>query len=327
LDSKTQTRAEFEILLFSFSSSFSMDSVIEVQRQTHEEIERFERALYSLLSRHLPTHEGKLRNEHTASQILDRISSRVTTLNNLYQDEDARKAELDLLSAPPQQNDLSEFYSRLSKIQEHHSKYPDSVPAGFDLELAALLEGNEVYEDDDYEEEDRKHVFCELIDKLTKFLQAISLMFSGEEAYGKYLDLYANHSAYNNLKNIGKRPGYLQYLDILLAAQDGLVHRELNKENRFTKDYESYVRPFLFCQRHSYLLFRYIKNLHTYLLSFVKRMQPLVDVETRQREAEVAFNSQWEAGEIEGWEESNPAKALANGNGAVGIWCSACESQ
>jgi splicing factor 3A subunit 3 len=132
-----------------------MDSVIEVQRQTHEEIERFERALYSLLSRQLPTHEAKLRNEHTASQILDRISSRVTALNNLYQDEDARKAEVDLLSAPSQQSDLSEFYSRLAKIQEHHSKYPDSVPAGFDLELAVLLEGNEVGDDDEYEEEDR----------------------------------------------------------------------------------------------------------------------------------------------------------------------------
>lgn len=222
-----------------------MDSVIEVQRQTHEEIERFERALYSLLSRHLPTHEAKLRNEHTASQILDRISSRVTTLNNLYQDEDARKAEVDLLSAPPQQNDLSEFYSRLSKIQEHHSKYPDSVPGGFDLELAALLEGNEVGDDDDYEEEDRACILCSRIHCLTNPHAAISLLFSGEEAYGKYLDLYANHSAYNNLKNIGKRPGYLQYLDMLLGVQDEPVHRELSKENRFTKDYESCGRLLL----------------------------------------------------------------------------------
>ena len=70
-------------------------------------------------------------------------------------------------------------------------------------------------------------------------LVAIALLFSGEEAYGKYLDLYVNHTAYNNLKNIGKRPGYLQYLDLLLAAQSNPVHSELPKETRFTKDFET----------------------------------------------------------------------------------------
>jgi Splicing factor SF3a60 binding domain. len=88
--------------------------------------------------------------------MLDRISSRVSALNNFYQDDDARKAEINVLSAPSNQNDLSEFYSRLVKIQEHHSKYPDSVPGGFDLELAALLEDtNQDGADDEYEEEDR----------------------------------------------------------------------------------------------------------------------------------------------------------------------------
>jgi splicing factor 3A subunit 3 len=222
-----------------------MDSVIEVQRQTHEEIERFERALYTLLSRHQSTHQSNLQNEHKASQMLDRISSRLSALNNFYQDEDARKAEIDLLSAPSQQNDLSEFYSRLVKIQEHHSKYPDSVPGGFDLELAALLEEtNQDGGDDEYEEEDRTCLFLSVsvfLTGLVSYYPAISLLFSGEEAYGKYLDLYANHTAYNNLKNLGKRPGYLQYLDLLLAAQSGPVHQELPKETRFTKDYEMCV--------------------------------------------------------------------------------------
>lgn len=132
-----------------------MDSIIELQRQNHEDVERFERALYTLLSRNQPTHESKLLNEHKASQVLDRISSRVTALNNLYSDEDARKAEIELLSAPQQQSDLSEFYSRLVKVQEHHNKYPDTAPGGFDLELAVLLEeGNQ--DDEEYEDEDRE---------------------------------------------------------------------------------------------------------------------------------------------------------------------------
>lgn len=74
---------------------------------------------------------------------------------------------------------------------------------------------------------------------------AIALLFSGEEGYGKYLDLYANHTAYNNLKNIGKRPGYLQYLDLLLAAQNTPVHSDLSRETRSTKDFETFVAPLI----------------------------------------------------------------------------------
>lgn len=72
---------------------------------------------------------------------------------------------------------------------------------------------------------------------------AVALLFSGEEQYGKYLDLYANHTTYNNLKHIGKRLGYLQYLDVLLAAQSTTVHSELPKECRTSRDYELYVAP------------------------------------------------------------------------------------
>ena len=134
-----------------------MDSIIEVQRQNHEEIERFERALYTILSRPQNVHQTRLQNEHKAAQILDRISSRVVTLNNHYQDEDVRKAEIDALSAPNRQNDLSEFYSRLGKIQEHHNKYPDAGADGFELELAALLDEVSPEDmDEDYVEEDRK---------------------------------------------------------------------------------------------------------------------------------------------------------------------------
>jgi splicing factor 3A subunit 3 len=77
-------------------------------------------------------------------------------------------------------------------------------------------------------------------------------MFSGEEVYGKYLDLYANHTAYNNMKNIGKRIGYLQYLDALLVAENGHIHMDIPKETRLSRDYETCVTRLLlslFAQR------------------------------------------------------------------------------
>ena len=133
-----------------------MDSILEVQRQTHEEIEHFERALYSILSKPQPTHESRLQTEHKSSQLLDRISSRVVTLNNLYEDQDSRKAELERLSAPGNPNDLNEFYARLGKIQEHHLKYPDATANGFELELAALVDDMDEAGEDEYEQDDRE---------------------------------------------------------------------------------------------------------------------------------------------------------------------------
>jgi splicing factor 3A subunit 3 len=133
-----------------------MDSVIELQRQTHEEIERFERALSSLLSHNHPTHESKLQAEHKASQLLDRLAARSGALDAAYRDDAARKVEVDLLSAPGgNQDDLAEFYARLVKIQDHYHKYPDSVAGGFELELAAFLDEPEQGVDEDFEDEDR----------------------------------------------------------------------------------------------------------------------------------------------------------------------------
>ena len=82
-----------------------------------------------------------------------------------------------------------------------------------------------------------------LSNKLIHIRLALANLFSGEEAYGKYLDLYANHVVYNNLKSISRRLGYLHYLDALIQAENGLVHSELSKETLLTKDYEAYVLP------------------------------------------------------------------------------------
>jgi splicing factor 3A subunit 3 len=134
-----------------------MDSIIEIQRHTHEEIERYERALYTVLSRPQNLHQNRLQNEHKAAQILDRILSRITTLNSTYRDQDSRKLEIDAISTPSQPGDLSEFYARLGRIQEHHNKYPDAGADGVEFEIAALLdEFNPEDYDDHYVYEDRE---------------------------------------------------------------------------------------------------------------------------------------------------------------------------
>jgi len=57
----------------------------------------------------------------------------------------------------------------------------------------------------------------------------------------------------------------------------------------------------------------------------MKKAQPLVDVDTRQREAVLNFDKKWEAREILGWEDSSDSKLQKNGDGNAGIWCASCE--
>ena len=68
----------------------------------------------------------------------------------------------------------------------------------------------------------------------------------------------------------------------------------------------------------------YIKALHGYLASFLRRSQPLVDYESQRAEQEADFEKKWETGETDGWEDNASSKAEPNDN-QDGIWCSACE--
>lgn len=134
-----------------------MDSLIEVQRQTHEEIERLERGLYTLLSRPSVSQQQKLTNEHHASQVLDRVLARSVNLNALYEDPD-RRSEIEALAG----NTLDEFYGRLDKLKAHHAKYPDaSATDAFEIELASLIDEPD-WDDEDYDwaEEDGTHSHC-----------------------------------------------------------------------------------------------------------------------------------------------------------------------
>lgn len=64
----------------------------------------------------------------------------------------------------------------------------------------------------------------------------------------------------------------------------------------------------------------YLNGLYTYLLSFSKRTQPLVDVDALEEQADEEFGVLWDAGQIVGWE------SVSKQNGAnEGIWCPACE--
>ena len=70
---------------------------------------------------------------------------------------------------------------------------------------------------------------------------------------------------------------------------------------------------------------RYIVALQAYLLSFVKKTQPLVDVVGQQTQAESEFDVLWSEGKLDGWEDSqNDPNQTDAGENSGGIWCAAC---
>ena len=95
----------------------------------------------------------------------------------------ARKAEIDALSGS---SEFSEFYARLRAIKDYHRRYPNETVEPLELEF--INQAKQSNEDDD-------------LDKL----------FSGEEAFGRFLDLHSLHEKYVNLKAV-KKLDYLSYI-------------------------------------------------------------------------------------------------------------------
>ena len=125
-------------------------------------------------------------------------------------------------------------------------------------------------------------------------------MFSGEEAYGKHLDLYLSHTQYLNLKG-SSRLSYFGYLDML---RQGKVERTLDVKEKSLPAYLEYVQ-----------------TLYNYLVSFFDRALPLTDIHQKIKEEEEKFEAAWAAGEVEGW-EAEGKKAAPVGEG---IWCPFCK--
>ena len=130
--------------------------------------------------------------------------------------------------------------------------------------------------------------------------QALDSVFSGEEAYGKHLDLYLSHTQYLNLKG-SSRLSYFGYLDML---RQGKVERTLDVKEKSLPAYLEYVQ-----------------TLYNYLVSFFDRALPLTDIHQKIKEEEEKFETAWAAGQVEGW-ESEGKKAAPVGEG---IWCPFCE--
>ncbi|CBQ71404.1 related to RNA splicing factor PRP9 [Sporisorium reilianum SRZ2] len=293
-------------------------SLIEVARQTHEEAERYHQALVDLLLHSAATatgltHMDKLKRAHKASDLLDRVTSRYQYLDRFYADQHGdRQRELEALSSTRDDDAFGEFYDRLARIREYHDRYPGALPDNFAVDFSALESGGGASASAPIEDASTSTA-AQYADAAG--LDFIDRMFSGEEMAGRFLDLYLYHEAYLNLKG-AKRLTYLSYIDDFdkLAGPSSPIPLHTKKTDAYRA---------------------YLVELRRYLDGFLRKTQPLADVDVLSAQAVSEFDAAWEKGEVQGWEEKGAevfggasggqgkGKAVAAAEGE-GIWCAAC---
>ncbi|CAN6332746.1 unnamed protein product [Urochloa humidicola] len=224
-------------------------TVLEATRAAHEDLERLERLAVRELQRDPANSRDRLFQSHRVRHMLDLVVSTSDKLVEIYEDKDnARKDEINThLTAPTQSLLFNKYYERLKEIRDYHRRNPS---ARF------------VSTTDDYEELLKEEPVIE---------------FTGEEAFGRYLDLHELYNEFINSK-FGTPMEYSACVGCFSQTE------KISQSHKKTRQYREYF-----------------KHILEYLTSFLYRTEPLQDVEKIFAKLESEFEERWANGEVPGW--------------------------
>eukprot|EP00252_Welwitschia_mirabilis_P025296 TRINITY_DN7840_c0_g1_i1.p1 TRINITY_DN7840_c0_g1~~TRINITY_DN7840_c0_g1_i1.p1 ORF type:complete len:506 (+),score=90.10 TRINITY_DN7840_c0_g1_i1:171-1688(+) len=242
-------------------------TLLEVTRATHEDVERLERLIVKDLQREPSSSRDRLYQSHRVRNMVDQIIDNTHRLIEVYEDKDSsRKDEIAALGGQipgtQNQNVFGAFYDRLKEIREYHRRHPNA--RAVDVE--------------DPEEILKEEPLIE---------------FSGEEAFGRYLDMHEVYHEYVNSK-FGQTTDYAAFLEEFSKTQN--VPRDL----KLTSQYKDYLTHLL-----------------EYLVYFFVRTQPLKDLERIFSKVENEFEERWCKGLVEGWEDKGLGTKKSSDSGDV----------
>lgn len=216
----------------------------EHQRYLLEEIDRLEQMAADELVPIHASQKQKLSQEYFVSSILNRIQSHKDTLNNLLKSSNSLHSLSFLFnnsllltansstSSHSSNLDLGDFYKELKALKNHHRNHNYGPDSRLTREIELEATRNEFRLSD----------------------TQMEAKFSGEEHYGKYLDLIEVFNEFLNLKNQSKID-YFKYIKIF-DDFDQIVERRSDGEGG-----ERYL-----C---------YLERLSKYLENFIERAMPL----------------------------------------------------
>lgn len=207
-----------------------------------------ERIIVKDFKQETKTHKEKLVQNHRVRKRLNLMQEDARKLMKIYDDDDgARKEEIAAL-AGTSSTVYSKFYDRLKEVRDYHRRFPN-------MEITEAEDDEELLKEEPYIE------------------------FTGEEGFGKFVDIHANFMEFVNSK-FGSKISYYEYLSTFTKFE------QLPKRAKYTKAY-----------------MEYLQHLFQYLQSFFERTQPLAQFEKQMKKLEDEFEGAWEQGHVAGWED------------------------
>ena len=227
---------------------------LERTRATLESIELKEQAILEELNMTINGQKSKVQQQHRINALTGGIAEDNHTLELFFKDiNGAFHSEIEQMKGPDMFNS---FYDAVMSTREYYTRFP--------------------------------HLNVETAGSVLPDPQ-IPLQFSGEEVFGKYLDLHSFFLQYSNLPNIPSHDqDYLQYLDKF----NTFFYIPENCKN--TKQYRVYV-----------------SGLWEYLSGFFSRVQPLVNLDELIASWVQDFDANWAAGKVQGWKKPGDKSTTA----------------
>eukprot|EP00501_MAST-03F_sp_TOSAG23-6_P002043 GSMAST32.ASY1.ANO1.2132.1 assembled CDS len=212
------------------------------------------------------TQKDKVKQELRVAAYISFIQKQCSDLLSLFKDKDGfRRAEIKTMSKG---DIIEQFYARYGVNSCYHKKHPSIAPEQ------------------------------SLQDRLNVLVNKSFMKFSGEEKYGKYLDLHQFYTRFLNIKEISstiskskttkttKTISYRQFLDLFY------IFNHVNVCYR--TGHTATTRNLVYAQ--------YIHDLRYYLEHFIQRAQPVLgnDAKDAIKQWENEFSKKWEK------QENNP---------------------
>ena len=218
-------------------------STLERVRSVLESAELKEQAIVEQLNSRINGQKSKVWQQHKVDLLAEGIvADSALVLPSL--DASSLKAELDSMRGP---NMFSSFYEKVKETREYYVRFPH---------LNVESEGVSLPDPE------------------------VKAQFSGEEIFGKYLDLHGLFLQYCNLPHVpaSHDQDYLQYLDKFNTFF------YISENCKSTKQYR-----------------RYVADLWDYLLGYLWRVQPLVNTTELVESWKPEFEANWASGNVPGW--------------------------
>lgn len=227
-----------------------MSSILEHIRSLHELSETAEAAVGEEMNDEVLGQKAKVYQQHAIHSHISKAAEVNNELSALYEDKDGMmKEEI----ANLQDGGFGTFYDMLAKNEEYHKRNPNTMMEPL---TPAILS--------------------------SQHRKGVTVEFSGEEVFGKYMDLHAPYALYRNLR-FAALEGEKDYIEFL----DTFLNFEMINEKDKEKEKKSYAP--------------YLRSLHDYFVGYIARVHPLVNLGQLREEWSKEFDSLWSADKIRGW--------------------------